>query len=94
MLRVTSPQVPRVDSPHAASAEKTAGRSSTRIQWSWTFWRTVRSATPRAYRSARAAMVSSWGATRKPLGMRMRSMKQGTARPSPPLPPTAPTPSP
>src|SRR5438477_10602104 len=39
-------------------------------------------------------MVRSWWEVSKPLGMRMRTMKYGSALPSPPCPPTTPAPSP
>ena len=60
MLRVTSPQAPSVVMPVRQSVSSTVGRSSIVTQWSWTFWRTVRSAMPRAYRSARSAIARTW----------------------------------
>jgi hypothetical protein len=59
-LRVTSPQAPSVVIPVRQSVSNTVGRSSIVTQWSWTFCRTVRSATPRAWRSARSASTRIW----------------------------------
>ncbi len=47
--RGTSPHASVVDSPTASSRCQMSGTSSTRIQCSWTFWRSVTSAVSRAY---------------------------------------------
>ena len=44
MTRGTSPQASVVDRPTASSRRQISGTSSTRIQCSWMFWRSVRSA--------------------------------------------------
>ena len=48
MTRGESPQASSVSSPTASSFAQMAGTSSTRIQWNWTFCRSVTSAVPRA----------------------------------------------
>ena len=48
MTRGTSPQASVVDRPTASSRRQISGTSSTRIQCSWMFWRSVRSAESRA----------------------------------------------
>ena len=48
MTRGTSPQASVVDRPTDSSRRQISGMSSTRIQCSWMFWRSVRSAESRA----------------------------------------------
>ncbi len=70
-----SPQASVVDSPTASRRFQISGTSSIRIQWYWTFCRSVMSAVPRANSCEISPMVRSWRVVRRPPSMRTRSMK-------------------
>ncbi len=75
MTRGVSPQASVVDRPTASSFCQIAGTSSIRIQWYWTFCRSVRSAVLRPYSSETSATARSWATVSRPPSIRTRSMK-------------------
>ena len=50
-----------------------------RIQWSWTFWRSVMSATSRPYRSEAHAIARNWSGVMRPPSIRIRIMKNSSS---------------
>ncbi len=77
--RGVSPHASAVDSPTASSRCQISGTSSIRIQWCWTFWRSVMSAVPRPKSCATDAMARSWATDSWPPSMRTRSMKYSSS---------------
>jgi hypothetical protein len=75
MTRGVSPQASCVLNPTDSSRDQIAGMSSTRIQCSWMFCRSVMSAVPRPYVVEMSAMARSCSRSSWPLSMRTRSMK-------------------
>ncbi len=75
MLRGTSPQAWMEDRPTSSSRAQMSGTSSIRIQWYWTFCRSVMSARSRPYSLAISATARSCSAESCPPGMRSRIMK-------------------
>ena len=75
MTRGVSPQASVVWRPTASSRRQISGTSSTRIQWSWMFWRSLMSAVPRANSCAMSAIVRTWASESAPPSSRTRSMK-------------------
>ena len=79
MTRGQSPQASVVSSPTASSRRQISGTSSTRIQCSCTFWRSVMSAVDRAKSTEIWPITRSCAAVRAPPSMRMRSMKHSSS---------------
>ena len=79
MLRGTSPQAWRLDRPAPSSRSQICGTSSIRIQWNWTFCRSVMSARSRPYSLAMPATVRNCSAESWPPGMRTRIMKNASS---------------
>ena len=79
MTRGQSPQASVVDSPTASSRRQISGTSSTRIQCSWTFCRSVMSAVSRAKSTLIWPITRSCSVVSAPPSMRTRSMKYSSS---------------
>ncbi len=79
ITRGQSPQASVVSRPTASRRSQIAGTSSTRIQCSWTFCRSVTSATSRPYSVLISPMTRSCSAVSWPPSTRIRSMKYGAS---------------
>ncbi|CAM5732308.1 hypothetical protein SALBM217S_10518 [Streptomyces griseoloalbus] len=75
ITRGVSPQAVTVDSPTASRRFQISGTSSMRIQWYWTFCRSVMSAVPRANSCEISPITRSCRVVSAPPSMRTRSMK-------------------
>ncbi len=79
MTRGVSPQASAVLSPTASSRRQISGTSSTRIQCSWMFCRSVTSAVSRAKSREMPAITRTCSVVSAPPSMRIRSMKKGAS---------------
>ncbi len=75
ITRGTSPQASVVDRPTDSRRRQISGTSSTRIQCSWTFCRSVMSAVSRPKSVEIPPITRSCSVVRSPPSMRTRSMK-------------------
>ena len=79
MTRGTSPHASVVPRPTASRRRQISGTSSTRIQCSWMFWRSVRSAVSRPNSVEMPPMTRSCSVVSCPPSMRTRSMKYSSS---------------
>ncbi len=75
ITRGVSPQASVLPSPTASSRRQISGTSSIRIQWYWTFCRSVMSATSRPNSVLIPPMTRRASLVSRPPSMRTRSMK-------------------
>lgn len=79
ITRGVSPQAVTVDRPTPSRRSQISGTSSMRIQWYWTFCRSVMSAVPRANSCETSPTTRSWRVVSAPPSMRTRSMKYSSS---------------